>query len=135
MSSALPSRFAIDHVASSREALPRHEVLGPALRRAGALGDPLVQDLIDLVLLPLPHPSGLLALTGVAVHSTSRSPSLPLLRLDGDEIQDRMVEGGKSLPLELEFSTPWGAKGRRPSRPRVHCQISVSLGFRARKLR
>ena len=46
-----------------------------------------------------------------------------------------MVEGSKNLLMELEFSTPWGAKGRRPSRPRVRCQISVSLGLRARQRR
>ena len=46
-----------------------------------------------------------------------------------------MVEGGKSLPMELEFSTLQGAKGRWPSRPHGRCQISVSLSFRARKMR
>ena len=45
------------------------------------------------------------------------------------------MEGSKSLLLELEFSTPQGAKGRWPSRPRGRCQISVSLSFRARKRR
>ena len=46
-----------------------------------------------------------------------------------------MVEGSKSLLMELEFSTLQGAKGRWPSRPRGRCQISVSLSFRARKMR
>ena len=46
-----------------------------------------------------------------------------------------MVEGSKSLLMELEFSTLQGAKGQRPSRPRGRCQISVSLSFRARKMR
>ena len=44
-----------------------------------------------------------------------------------------MVEGSKSLLMELEFSTLQGAKGRWPSRPRGRCQISVSLSFRARR--
>ena len=43
------------------------------------------------------------------------------------------MEGSKSLLLELEFSTPQGAKGRWPSRPRGPCQISVSLGFRSQE--
>ena len=66
-------------------------------RRAGALGDPLVQDLLDLVLLPLPRPSGLLALTSVAAHSASRSQALPLLRLGvrRGEIQDQIDGGGQ----------------------------------------
>ena len=67
---------------SSRGKLPGHEVLGPALRRAGALGDPLVQDLLDLVLLPLPRPSGLLALTGVAARSPLRG-AFPLAQEAG----------------------------------------------------
>ena len=46
-----------------------------------------------------------------------------------------MVEGSKSLLMELEFSTLQGAKGQWPSRPRGRCQISVSLSFLARKMR